>query len=357
MFSPARPYSEGPETYGALLSGGADSAVAAALLLKQGLRVHGIHLRMGNAKKDDALSARRIAAFLGIPLLEIDVSAEFSSGVVRPFIDAYAQGLTPSPCVSCNEAIKFGIALERAGELGMSRLASGHFARIAAGQDGKARLASPLDRARDQSYFLSRLGPDKLARIVFPLADMLRSDAAILGNRMRIPGMDRPSSQEICFVSQGSGYTRLVEAGEGFVPRPGRIVDPEGRVIGTHSGIHRFTVGQRKGLRAGGFKQRMYVAAIDPDTGDVRVGPREALLVKRVRVGGLVWHASGLGGDPFECEVQLRSSHAPARAGVTFGPGIAEVTFVTPVFGAAPGQAAVFRKDGLIIGSGWIQRS
>lgn len=339
-----------------LLSGGLDSAVAALLLRKQGREVHGLHLALLPGREDERESASRVARHLEIPLEVIDLASEFDQLVVNPFIRDYLAGRTPNPCVTCNLRIKFGLALEHAIALGAGRLASGHWARTVPHPSGKVLMGRPTDTKKDQSYFLARLAPETLERLVFPLSGLNHSEVRALGEAAGIPGMGRRSSQEVCFASGPKAYHSLVSGSLAFAPRPGNLLDTRGTVIGTHEGIHRFTVGQRRGVRVGGAPARRYVVDIRPDSGEVVVGPREALERRDIQVERVVWHVPMETRDLARCTVQIRHSHAPAQAGVAIEGSEAHVVFEAPQAAAAPGQTAVFRVDGCIVGAGTIAR-
>jgi len=234
------------------LSGGVDSSVAAALLVEAGRNMVGVTMDLGLAEsgtRDDPITlARGVCDALGIPHVVIDLAGPFREQVVGPFVDAYAAGLTPNPCVSCNERIKFGLLATRVRELGATALATGHYARIAR-EDGRAWLERAADRTKDQSYFLYRIAPHVLDTLEFPLGDLTKAEVRRMAEERGLPTAARRESQEVCFTGD---HVALVGTAHPGALAPGPIVTTDGRVLGTHRGIARYTVGQRKGLGVGG---------------------------------------------------------------------------------------------------------
>src|SRR3954469_24559212 len=262
------------------MSGGVDSSAAAALLKEQGHEVIGITLRVwsyeGAAKcgsccsPDDIDDARAVADALQIPFYVANVEELFKAEVVRPFVREYVEGRTPIPCVSCNQRVKFDFLLQRARSLG-AKLATGHYARVVEA-NGRHALERARDRQKDQSYFLFTLGQDELKDLLFPVGDLTKAEVREVARRHHLPTAAKPESMEICFVPDGD-YAGFVEKVAGPQP-PGEIVDGEGRVLGTHAGVHRYTVGQRRGLNLGGGEVR-YVQRIEPESRRVVVGPAD----------------------------------------------------------------------------------
>jgi tRNA (5-methylaminomethyl-2-thiouridylate)-methyltransferase len=359
--------SAGRERIVVALSGGVDSSTAAALLVDAGYDVVGATLRLYDASGTaasiggrccgprDIEDARATCAALGIPHHVIDESAAFGAAVIDDFVAEYRAGRTPNPCVRCNEKIKFGPLLAFADAIGAAALATGHYARLAPGPDGgTVALGRARDRDKDQSYFLFGLRPEILARVRFPLGDKTKDEVRALARRFRLPNAEKGDSQEICFIPDGDHVAFLTKRGGGG--RPGAIVDDTtGARIGDHAGTHSFTVGQRRGVPGGGGGPR-FVLRVDPGNGEVRVGPRAALARGELRIGDVRWLDARTGGAAIRCTVQIRHHAQALPAWVEPGTGGAAVARLDePVYGAAPGQAAVFYdQDDRVLGGGWL---
>ncbi len=337
------------------MSGGVDSSVAAALLCAQGFRVVGLTLRLCDprsaAAPDPVLRARQVAEGLGIPHHVADLRDEFERIILRPFAAEYAAGRTPSPCVVCNARIKFGLLLEQARALGCGCLATGHYAQVVA--DGDCyRLLRGVDAGKDQSYFLHRLTQAQLQCTRFPLGAWTKDQTRAEARRLGLPAAERPESQDLCFL-EGGTYADLVARYHPELRRAGEIVDQQGRVLGRHDGLHRFTVGQRKGLGVA-TGEPCYVIALQPESGRVVVGPAAA----GARAGCLVRDLSWVGGGPPEarnCTVRIRYRHPGVGARIEpAGPAAAWCAFAAPQAAVAPGQAAVFYAGDEVLGGGWI---
>jgi tRNA-specific 2-thiouridylase len=350
----------------AAMSGGVDSAVVAAVLAGQGYDVIGVTLQLydhGSAvgrkgaccAGQDIHDARRIADRLGIAHYVLDYEARFRAAVMDDFAETYARGETPIPCVRCNQRVKFRDLLETARELGADALATGHYARRVDGPLGP-ELHAAADPGRDQSYFLFATTAAQLAYLRFPLGGQAKAETRAMAHRLGLTIADKADSQDICFVPNGS-YARVVERLRPGAAEPGDIVHVDGRVLGRHDGIIRYTVGQRRGLGVGGSAEPLFVVGLDPADRRVVVGPRDALARDRVVLGDVNWLAQEQG-EGRRITVKLRSSQTPAPAQVRRLPdGGAEVQLDTPHEGIAPGQAAVFYDGTRVLGGGWIRET
>lgn len=349
------------------LSGGVDSAVAAARLAAQGHEVVGATLRLGDlaacglgasrcCSPGDLERAARVCWQLAIPHHVVEAGEAFRREVLDPFVAAYLAARTPSPCVRCNSRVKLAALAPLAEALGAEAVATGHYARVAPAADGTPALWRGRDRAKDQSYFLFELERAQLARLVLPLGDArkheVRAEAATLG----LASAAQPDSQEICFVPGGGSYAEVLAVLAGDrLPPAGEIVDTAGTVLGRHRGLHRYTVGQRRrlGVAAG---RRLYVVALDAERNRVVVGEERELRKTRLRLTQVSW----LAGEPpdagVSCAVQVRSSARPAPGRVVAqGGGRALVVLDGEVTAPAPGQAAVFYDGDRVLGGGWIE--
>ena len=341
------------------MSGGVDSSVAAALLVEAGYEVVGMTLHLLESPSrccslEDAEQARRVAEQLGIRFYVANYTDAFRSEVMEPFADAYLSGRTPIPCVACNRRLKFGRLLGRARALGAEGVATGHYARVERdAEGGPYRLLRGRDARKDQSYFLFGLDQESLAQLHFPVGEM---DKAAVRTRARTLGLavaDKPESQEICFVPDGD-YARVVERlRPAALPGEGDIVDSAGRRLGRHGGVHRFTVGQRRGLGVAG-RERLYVKALDAARNRIAVAPAAELTSRRASLSEVSWVAGPPSGGELRAAVQIRYRHRPVGAHIEARGTRAEVTFDQPVTSVAPGQAAVFYRGDAVLGGGWI---
>ncbi len=355
----------------ATMSGGVDSAVAAARAAEAGHDVTGVHLALsrnpssyrtgarGCCTLEDARDARRAADVIGIPFYVWDMAERFHDDVVQDFVAEYARGNTPNPCLRCNEKIKFAAVLDRAVALGFDAVCTGHHARLepVRGDDGLTRLVRSVDPAKDQSYVLAVLTSEQLGRAMFPLGsstkDQVRKEAADRG----LGVADKPDSHDVCFIADGDtqGFLRRQLGSE-----PGPIVDTDGTVLGSHDGAYGFTIGQRKGLRvdrpAADGRPR-FVLSIEPASRTVTVGPAEALDVTDIEASRPVWSGCPPPAGPVECAVQLRA-HGEVHAAVCEPAGdTVRIQLRDPARGIAPGQAAVFYDGDAVLGSATIARA
>ncbi len=341
------------------LSGGVDSAVAALREREAGRDVVAVTLKLWADRQTDGersccspeavLGARRVAHSLGIPHLTLDLETEFRVGVVGPFLRGYAEGRTPNPCVLCNGELRIDAMIAFADRLGAAKLVTGHYARIA--DDGSGPLlAGAADDAKDQTYMLSALAPESLARLRFPLGELTKPDVRRLAARGGLEVAGRAESQDLCFLA-GQGKREFLRRHAGLEDRAGEVVDRAGRRLGEHRGHHHFTVGQRRGLALGGGEP-LYVLGKDAAANRVIAGSRDELSTRRVRIRGATLHrgAERVNG------VRLRY-HSPTRecrVEIDGDPGEAVVALAEPVDGAAPGQLACLMDGDLVVGHGTI---
>ena len=340
------------------MSGGVDSSVAASLLVEQGYDVHGVSLRMWEENRgprvcSDHRGAAEVADVLGIPHTLLDLRAPFAASVVKPFADDYLHGRTPNPCVACNRDFKLGILLNWARTQGAECIATGHYARIAHQDDGHAALFRGADGAKDQSYFLFALSQEQLARALFPLGEMQKTEVRERARRLELPAAESPESQDICF----GDYKELVASyAKNDELCGGDVINRSGKILGRHRCIHSVTVGQRRGLGIAA-REPLYVIDIDEKTKQVVVGRKEEL-----RCTGLIASAVNWIDLPdqieFAAEVQIRYRAPAVPCWVRPSRNATcEVVFDETVQGVTPGQAAVFYRNDQVLGGGWIERA
>lgn len=363
------------------MSGGVDSSAAAALLKEQGHELVGFTMQLWNQRRnisvdengnplpsrccslDDVYDARRVAGSLGIPFYVLNLEQEFESSVVEPFVQSYLQGETPIPCVACNSRLKFASLDKMAQSLGCEKVATGHYARVELDESsGRYRLFRGSNHAKDQSYFLWELTQDQLSRSYFPLGEMMKSDVREIARGADATIADKEESQEICFVPDGdySGFIDRYLAHEGRnddVPKGGEIVDSAGRKLGEHTGIHRYTIGQRRGLGIA-HEKPLYVVQIERLKNQIIVGEENELESSEFTARGVNWIAFDEPSEPVRAEVKVRYRHEPAPATIHVLAGSrARIVFDEPQRAVTPGQATIFYRGEEILGGGWIERN
>jgi tRNA-uridine 2-sulfurtransferase len=349
------------------MSGGVDSSVAAALLADQGHDVIGLSMQLYDQSEgqtsfgscctlDDLYDARRVAAAINIPHYILNFEKQFDEQVVSNFVREYASGRTPLPCAHCNSDLKFATLVERARGFGADAVATGHYARVARDPTtGRHTLKRGVDSSKDQSYFLFSLTQNQLARAVFPVGDRAKDAVRDYARAKQLPVADKPDSQEICFIPNDD-YASFVSKHAPEVSRDGVIVDEEGRVLGGHGGVHRFTIGQRKGLGLQGSPTGapLYVIALNPVDSQVVVGPKASLERTTLTASGVNWVIREPA-SPVHAAAQIRHRHQAAAATIrSLGDAKAEVVFATPQIAVTPGQAVVFYEGDSVLGGGWI---
>jgi len=371
------------------LSGGVDSSTAGILLKNGGYEVVGCTMQLWDARRnptldgnpqigrccsiDDVYDARRIAERLGFPFYVLNFEEQFEKSVIQPFIGQYLRGQTPIPCTLCNTFLKFDKLLSFAKSVGISRIATGHYARTAEDPEEGHVLLRGLDEKKDQSYFLFELSQSQLASTIFPVGDYRKDEIREIAGREGLVTAGKPDSQEICFVPDGD-YAAFIRRHAGEVDgallpildereKPGPIYFKDGTQLGTHHGLHHFTVGQRRGLGIA-YSVPLYVMRLDLENNAVFVGLKEDVYSRELGAKKVNWISHQLPDGPISAQVRIRSNHRPAKAQITLerGKGGAEplrarVLFDEPQLAVTPGQAAVFYEGERVLGGGWIETS
>ncbi|HKS83285.1 MAG TPA: tRNA 2-thiouridine(34) synthase MnmA [Candidatus Acidoferrales bacterium] len=363
-------------TVAVAMSGGVDSSTAAAMLHDRGQAIIGLTMQLWNQRRlpelqaegpaphrccslDDVYDARRVAEHFRFPFYVINFEREFERSVIKPFVEDYLGGRTPIPCTRCNNDVKFDQLLSTARQIGAKRIATGHYARVRLNPEtGRFELLRARDESKDQSYFLFGLTQEQLSRSEFPLGELTKQEVREVARRLGVPVAEKPESQEICFVPTGN-YVRFIEGylreqGSAMEHSGGDIVTTSGEVLGRHTGLHQYTVGQRRGLGVAAGRP-VYVVALDRANNKLVVGEDTDLRSSTCEVRDVNWIPFASPSAPVTAHVRIRNRHEPAEAEIiATGEHSARVMFREPQRAITPGQAAVFYSGERVLGGGWI---
>ncbi|MBI2339778.1 MAG: tRNA 2-thiouridine(34) synthase MnmA [Deltaproteobacteria bacterium] len=356
------------------MSGGVDSSVAALLLKREGCEVIGISLKLwdydeadrpaeseGTVSRtccslSDVRDARGVCDKLGIPFYVFNHKKDFEQKVILPFVSEYRHGRTPNPCILCNHHVKFDPLLVEAEKLGADYLATGHYARRRCDADGSIHLLKARDAKKDQSYVLYHLGENRLRKILFPVGDHTKEEIRAIAKEQDLPNAFKPDSQDICFIPNNDHAAFIEKNYPSSVGGPGHFVDKEGNILGRHEGVHRYTVGQRRGLGVG-FGERMYVTRIDSLKNEVEIGTKDEAFWGGLVAGDVHWIRHPFkNSNSFECGVKTRYQKDECEASIEAMDGKVLVRFKKKSPFVSPGQAAVFYDGDEVLGGGWIER-
>lgn len=341
-----------PKRVAVAMSGGVDSSMAAVLLKEAGYEVGGVHMQLspGHNPEHSILDLERTCQLLDIPLYKLNFEPEYQNDVIEYFCEEYSLGRTPNPCIACNQHIKFGLLLNKVLEMGADYLATGHYARIEHSANGY-RLLKALDLTKDQSYFLYTLGQQQLEHLLLPLGNLHKVEVRRLAAKLGLPTATGPESQDVCFIPDKDYRSFIAKR----IPlKSGDIVDTKGNVLGRHSGLAQYTVGQRQGLGLAS-SERLYVIKLDTSSNRLVVGTRDELLSKSLFAHKLSWISDKAPQEPLSIMTKIRSRSPEVRAKLYVNDGMAEVNFHEPQRAIAPGQAVVFYQGNAVLGGGIIE--